>query len=88
MGWMSVNGWAPRGGADLGTNRVIPEESDYYPLARVIEEQKIDGIMIIGGWSGYVSAFRLLSERKRFPAFNSLSFVYQPRSITICQVRS
>jgi 6-phosphofructokinase 1 len=70
MGWMSVNGWAPRGGADLGTNRVIPEESDYYSLARVIEEQKIDGIMIIGGWSGYVSAYRLLSERKRFPAFN------------------
>jgi len=70
MGWMSVNGWASRGGADLGTNRVVPEESDFYSLARVIEQHKIDGIMIIGGWSGYDSAYRLLSERKRFPAFN------------------
>jgi 6-phosphofructokinase 1 len=70
MGWMSVNGWAHRGGSELGTNRKTPEGSDFYAIARAIEEQEIDGLLIIGGWTGYYSAHRLFQERKNFPAFN------------------
>jgi len=41
MHWMSVHGWASRGGAELGTNRKVPNESDYYKIARNIEEHQI-----------------------------------------------
>jgi len=80
MNWMSVNGWAPRGGAELGTNRTIPGDSDYYTIARNIEEYKIDGLLIIGGWNAYYSAYRLLTERPHFPAFN-IPIVCLPASI-------
>lgn len=70
MDWMSVNGWAYRGGAELGTNRHIPHGSDYYHIAKAIETHNIEGILIIGGWSGYLSAYQLLQERDNFPTFN------------------
>lgn len=69
MHWMSVHGWAPRGGAELGTNRTVPVDSDFYAIARNIEEYKIQGLLVIGGWAGYQSAFALLNERSHFPAF-------------------
>lgn len=70
LNWMSVNGWAPLGGSELGTNRHIPKSSDFYHIAKAIETNEIDGLMIIGGWSGYESAYRLIQERINFPAFN------------------
>lgn len=68
--WMSVNGFALMGGAELGTNRMIPEKSDFYTIARNIEEHKIDGLLVIGGWSGYDAAIKLYQQRANYPAFN------------------
>ncbi len=70
MDWMSVNGWASMGGSELGTNRKVPIASDFYLLARAIENFAIDGLLIIGGWTGYETAFKLVQERKNFPAYN------------------
>ncbi len=70
MDWMSVNGWASLGGSELGTNRHVPSGSDYYQIARTIENHQIQGLLIIGGWTGYESAYNLIKERKNFPAFN------------------
>lgn len=78
--WMSVNGWASIGGSELGTNREIPEGSDLYRIARTIEEYEIHGILIIGGWDGYESAYKLINERDNYPAFN-IPFVCLPASI-------
>ncbi len=69
MAWMSVNGWAGLGGAELGTNRVVPNGPQFHAIAKTIERQKIDGLLIIGGWEAYQGAYRLLSERPNFPAF-------------------
>lgn len=80
LNWMSVNGWAPRGGSELGTNRHIPQGSDLYAIARSIENHNIEGLMIIGGWSAYVSAYKLLIERSNFPAF-SIPIVLLPATI-------
>ena len=57
MNWMSVNGWAPMGGCELGTNRHIPAGSNFYAIARAIETHNIEGLLIIGGWPAY--EFRL-----------------------------
>jgi 6-phosphofructokinase 1 len=80
MHWMSVHGWASRGGAELGTNRKVPDGSDYYAIARNIEEHKIQGLLVIGGWAGYESAYHLLNERSHFPAFN-IPIICLPASI-------
>ena len=70
MEWMSVNGWAPLGGSELGTNREVPSGSDLYEIARAIEKHQIQGLLVIGGWTAYESAYKLHSERENYPAFN------------------
>ncbi|MCL4295086.1 MAG: 6-phosphofructokinase [Anaerolineae bacterium] len=80
LDWMSVNGWATRGGAELGTNRFTPDGSDFYAIARNLETHQLDGLLIIGGWTGYQSAHELFSRRPNFPAFN-IPIVCLPASI-------
>ena len=70
MNWMSVNGWAPTGGAELGTNRKTPGGKDFYAIARTFEEHQIQGLLMIGGWSGYEAIYQLYRARDNFPAFN------------------
>jgi 6-phosphofructokinase 1 len=78
--WMSVNGWAWRGGAELGTNRHIPQNSDFYAIARNIEKHNIQGLLLIGGWSGYQAVLELFQRRNTFPAFN-LPIICMPATI-------
>lgn len=70
MGWMSVSGWATTGGAELGTNRKLPQGSELYAIARNIERYNIQGLLMIGGWTGYEACYRMVAERQIFPAFN------------------
>jgi 6-phosphofructokinase 1 len=78
--WMSVNGWASRGGAELGTNRRVPADRELYTIARHVEAQKLDGLLMIGGWSGYSAIHKLHAERERFPAFG-IPMICLPASI-------
>jgi 6-phosphofructokinase 1 len=70
MDWMNVDGWASRGGSELGTNRNVPGESEYYKLARNLEEFKIQGLLLVGGWLGYQTSYQLFAARRMFTAFN------------------
>jgi 6-phosphofructokinase 1 len=70
LNWMSVGGWATRGGSELGTNRTIPKGRDLYAIARNLEEQQVDAIVMIGGWSGYDSILELYQQRKNYPAYD------------------
>ena len=69
MNWMSVNGWALRGGAELGTNRKVPTASDFYAIARTLENNQIDGILMIGGSTGFESIMAMGEQRENFPVF-------------------
>jgi 6-phosphofructokinase 1 len=68
--WMSVSAWVARGGAELGTSRKVPSRSDFYMIARQMESHGIDGLLFIGGWTAYQTAYRLYSKRGDFPAFH------------------
>ncbi|RIK25653.1 MAG: 6-phosphofructokinase, partial [Chloroflexi bacterium] len=68
--WMSVNGWAPTGGSELGTNRKLPAGSDFYAIARNLEDQRVDAIIMVGGWAGYEGMLSLWKERGSYPVFN------------------
>lgn len=78
--WMTVNGWAHKGGAELGTNRKIPTGSDFYGIARNIEKHQIDGLLVVGGWSGYEAVLELFQRRDTFPSF-ALPIVCLPATI-------
>lgn len=64
------------------TGKSWPQRADreLYAIARQVEKQEIDGIVLIGGWSGYAGIAKLHAERERFPAFN-LPMICLPASI-------
>ncbi|MDY5128997.1 6-phosphofructokinase [Actinotignum urinale] len=78
--WRDVDGWASRGGAELGTDRKVPTIDQYFALARAIEANGIDAIIMIGGKAGYDTAWAMASERNRFPSFN-IPFICVPTTI-------
>ena len=80
VGWMSVSGWGPVGGSKLGTSRNVPAGADLYAIARTLETHSIEGLLVIGGWAAYQSAYKLFSERANFPAFN-IPIICLPASI-------
>jgi 6-phosphofructokinase 1 len=67
--WGDVEGWTALGGSELGTSRHIPTVEQLYTVARAIENHRIEGLLIIGGWMAYKAAHHLHSERDRYPAF-------------------
>lgn len=78
--WMSVHGWGAMGGSQLGVSRKVPGGHDLYAIARTLESNRIDGLLVIGGWSAYEAAHKLYSERGTFPAFN-IPMICLPASI-------
>lgn len=78
--WNDVEGWAEDGGAYLGTRRTIPEIDNYYALGRAIEEAKLDGLLVIGGFKGYKMVYEMQREQDRYPAFK-IPMVLVPASI-------
>jgi len=40
------------------------------PSPARVETHRIEGLLLIGGWAAYESAYKLFTERDAFPAFN------------------
>jgi len=80
MDWNSVAGWTSLGGTVLGTNRKTPTEKQYYPIASTLDKHKIDGLLIIGGLSGYQAAHDLMNNRDKYKAFD-VPIILVPSSI-------
>jgi 6-phosphofructokinase 1 len=80
FGWMSVSGWGQVGGSHLGVSRKVPSGREWYAIARTLEAQGIEGLLIIGGWSAYEAAYKMYSQRETFPAFN-IPMICLPASI-------
>ena len=68
MGWMDVSGWVSEGGAEIGTNRYIPDGEGIAEIAAQIAEHRIDGLLMAGGWAGYRAAHELHRHRTQYPA--------------------
>ena len=80
LDWMSISGWAPRGGSELGTARFSPAGHDLYALARQLEQHRVQALLVIGGFSAYEAAFTLVKEAQVFPSFQ-LPIACVPASI-------
>lgn len=78
--WGDVEGWTGVGGAGLGTRRTVPESEELYGIARTIEENRIDGLLVVGGMNAYEAVALMRDERRRYPAFD-IPIVALPASI-------
>jgi len=80
LGWDEVEDWLSSGGAELGVRRALPTLEDLYPISRALEEHRVDGLLVIGGWNAYQAAHLLHRERERYPALR-IPMVCVPASI-------
>jgi len=78
--WGDVEGWTGMGGAELGTRREVPRAEELYGIARTIEENAMDALLVIGGINAYEAVQLMMDERRRYPAFD-LPVVALPASI-------
>ncbi|KAL3235686.1 ATP-dependent 6-phosphofructokinase subunit beta [Nakaseomyces bracarensis] len=67
--WSDIIGWQSRGGSEIGTNRETPDEADIGMIAYYFQKYNIDGLIIVGGFEGFVSLRQLENARELFPAF-------------------
>jgi 6-phosphofructokinase len=96
MTWLGVEGWAIRGGSEIGTNRYLPSETYREPptetspsnpannlkaVAEAFEKYKFDGMLIIGGFEAFHSLTELEKARKDHPAFR-IPMVVLPATIS------
>jgi 6-phosphofructokinase 1 len=80
LSWMSVTEWTWRGGAELGISRFVPAGDQLRVIAGQLEEHRIDGLLMIGGWAGYDAAHVLHRHRLDHPTLG-LPIVCLPASI-------
>lgn len=78
--WDAVEGWGLHGGAELGTRRAVPTLEEFYALGRAIENNRIDALLVIGGYNAYLAVQALAKEKDRYPAFD-IPMVLVPASI-------
>ncbi|CAI2173332.1 5941_t:CDS:10, partial [Funneliformis geosporum] len=68
LSWFDVDGWASKGGSELGTNRTEPN-IDIGMVAYQFQKHKIHGLLLIGGFEAYTSLLKLNEARNQYPAF-------------------
>lgn len=69
LDWKSMLGWQSRGGSEIGTNRVTPEEADLGMIAYYFQKYQFDGLVIVGGFEAFVSLHQLERARDSYAAF-------------------
>jgi 6-phosphofructokinase 1 len=64
--WLEVDGWASKGGSEIGTNRELPSESGMEHIASLFKLYKIDGLFIVGGFEGFHALSQLRKAREQY----------------------
>ena len=67
--WGDVEGWSSLGGAELGISRHVPTVKDLDAIGRGLEDQRVNGLLVIGGWDAFEAAHTMHREHERYPAF-------------------
>ncbi|KAI1379974.1 6-phosphofructokinase [Hypoxylon crocopeplum] len=79
--WLEVDGWASKGGSEIGTNRELPEESGMELIAQLIEKYEFDALFLIGGFEAFHSISQLRKARTKYPSL-SIPMVLLPATIS------
>jgi 6-phosphofructokinase 1 len=78
--WMDVEEWVAYGGSRLEANRTLPETKDFAAIAKTIKKHKIDGLLMVGGWSAYKIAEMIDKMSEKYTALD-IPVVCIPASI-------
>ncbi|EGR53059.1 6-phosphofructokinase-like protein [Trichoderma reesei QM6a] len=66
--WLEVDGWASKGGSEIGTNRELPSESGMELIANLIEQYEFDALFIVGGFEAFHAVSQLRKARDEYPS--------------------
>jgi 6-phosphofructokinase 1 len=67
--WLEVDGWASKGGSEIGTNRELPSEAGIDIIAELFKLYDFQGLFIIGGFEGFHALSELRKVRDKYPSF-------------------
>ncbi len=81
LDWMSVSGWASRGGTELGAGRYLLEQHDLPQLARTLSDHDVRAMVIVGGLDAYRSVAFIKSQRAMYPELQ-IPIIVIPASIS------
>lgn len=79
--WLEVDGWASKGGSEIGTNRELPSEAGIGIIADLFKLYNIQGLLIIGGFEGFCALSELRQAREKYPSFR-IPMVLLPATIS------
>lgn len=66
--WLEVDGWASKGGSEIGTNRELPSESGMELIANLIEQYQFDALFLVGGFEAFTAVSQLRKARDQYPS--------------------
>ena len=66
--WLEVDGWASKGGSEIGTNRELPSESGMETVAGLIEQYRFDALFLIGGFEAFHALSQLRAAQDKYPS--------------------
>lgn len=66
LSWIDVEGWHNAGGSALGTNRHLPSD-DMGTLAYHLQDSRLDGLIVIGGFEAFQAVNELNEARSMYP---------------------
>lgn len=66
--WIDAEGWANKGGSEIGTNRGLPSE-DLETVAFVFKKYSIQALFVVGGFEAFTAVSELRRGREHYKAF-------------------
>lgn len=78
--WLDAEGWASKGGSEIGTNRGLPSE-DLETVAFVFKKYNIQGLFVVGGFEAFTAVSELRKGRAHYKAFK-IPMVIIPATIS------
>lgn len=80
VSWLDAEGWASKGGSEIGTNRALPSE-DFETAAMCFEKYKLDALFVVGGFEAFTAVSELRKARQQYDAFK-IPMVVLPATVS------
>jgi len=80
ISWLDAEGWASKGGSEIGTNRGLPSE-DIKMTAHCFEKYKLDALWVVGGFEAFTAVSELRKAREQYDAFK-IPMVVLPATVS------
>ncbi|KAF2473109.1 6-phosphofructokinase [Lindgomyces ingoldianus] len=80
ISWLDAEGWASKGGSEIGTNRGLPSE-DLETVSMVFTKYNIQALFVVGGFEAFTAVSELRKGREHYKSFK-IPMVILPATIS------